>query len=356
MSSLVEFELWARNSWPAFDVVGESYHEPAIRALFRPPIGQAGQELILRAVLVPEPNNRYDRNAVMVVVQGQHVGYLPKEAASAYQPMIAQLNRQGFAAVTPCRVWASEYESFDSIDLRGRSRTKMVLSASVRLVLDEWWMCVPANLPPLVPHVLLPQGSALQVRKEEEHQERLRPLLRPQGEAWAYATLGVVVDVTARASKELVEIRIDGQRIGELTPSMSAEFIPIIRQLERAGKQTAARVVVKGNQIKADVVLYAQKASQLDASWIAANAPDPAATVAVPTPVNLPAAQPGPATPVPAAVPHLPIPPKPTRIAFNPPPGWPTPPAGWEPYPGWLVPADWPPAPADWVYWVLADT
>ncbi|MGN6300202.1 MAG: GmrSD restriction endonuclease domain-containing protein [Angustibacter sp.] len=37
---------------------------------------------------------------------------------------------------------------------------------------------------------------------------------------------------------------------------------------------------------------------------------------------------------------------------FNPPPGWPAPPAGWTPTDGWQPDPTWPPAPAGWSFWV----
>jgi RsiW-degrading membrane proteinase PrsW (M82 family) len=39
------------------------------------------------------------------------------------------------------------------------------------------------------------------------------------------------------------------------------------------------------------------------------------------------------------------------RAVFNPPPGWPAPPAGWEPPPGWQPDPQWPPAPPGWQFW-----
>jgi hypothetical protein len=38
-------------------------------------------------------------------------------------------------------------------------------------------------------------------------------------------------------------------------------------------------------------------------------------------------------------------------MAVVPPPGWPTPPAGWQPFPGWEHDPSWPPAPPDWPWW-----
>lgn len=353
VSGLVEFELWGRNKWPSRKVVGESFHESAIRSLFPAPFGERSRELTLRAALVTEPGNKVDPYAVMVIAGGQHVGYLARDDARAYQPVVMGLRQQGLLAVTDCRVYAWDREEWLGTDRRGHDVTKQVLEADVTLVLDDWWMCVPANLPPAVSHTLLPQGSAIQARREEDHQVALRPFLRAEGEAWVYATLGVITDQSTRTTKELVEIRIDEQRVGELTPAMSAEYIPIIRQLEQSGRATAARAIVKGNQIKADVVLYAAKTSQLDAQWIAANAAAPAAATGAAALVrqagvgrdHLPEPSRG----------HEPVPPKPTRIRFNVPPGWPAPPDGWEPQPGWTPAPEWPTAPTGWAYWIASD-
>lgn len=40
---------------------------------------------------------------------------------------------------------------------------------------------------------------------------------------------------------------------------------------------------------------------------------------------------------------------------FNPPPGWPQPPAGWHPPTGWEPDAAWPAPPPGWVLWVPED-
>lgn len=65
-------------------VAGESFHEDAIRAAESSSPGSP-----LAAVIVPEPDNAHDPNAVAVYVNGQHVGYLPRETARRAQPAIA---------------------------------------------------------------------------------------------------------------------------------------------------------------------------------------------------------------------------------------------------------------------------
>jgi len=352
------------------EVSGESHREKEIESLFPAGVDEAGSEIESRVALVPEPTNRFDRNAVMVVAAGRQVGYLPKEITGDYQPVLLGLQQQGFQPVTDGRIWAAERDEFQGLDKRGEAITRSHVVARVTIVLDDWWMLVPSNLPPAPAYLLLPHGNAIQVQKEEEHQDALRPYLRQQGEAWVHATLHAVTDRSTRAEKELVELQIDGNLVGQLTPRMSAEYLPIIHELESRGMLTCAKAIVRGNQIKAEVVLHAQKASQLDANWLAANLPTSSALRVASTTPSLapsvsesvlpigtrtqeatlegnPAVTPGSAPAQPA-----PIPPRPSRIVFAAPPGWPAPPDGWEPPVGWAPPPDWPPAPPGWSFWV----
>ncbi|MDN5770985.1 MAG: HIRAN domain-containing protein [Microlunatus sp.] len=370
-TALVEFELWGRGDWPRREVVGESFHAEEIRSLFPAQMPEGGQELILPAALIPDPQNIHDHNAVRVSVQGCDVGHLSREDAAGFQPVLLALTSRGFLPVTRARIWAYEYDEWVGTDRRGRDVTRTSFKASVSLALDEWYLCVPVNQPPMEAHTTLPFGSAIQVRKEENHQDVLRRYVTRQGECWVYGTLHCVTEQTARTTKEVVEVRIDGHRVGDLTPAMSAEYLPAIRELAARGRATAVRMIVKGNQVKADVVLHALKAHQLPADWIAEHLTDGVSSAArQPEDPQLGAPQttltmtttpevakssyvPDPATsnpPTPAR--DRVVPPKP-RVDFCTPPGWPTPPAGWEPQPGWLPGQDWPPAPVGWEFWQL---
>ncbi len=54
-----------------------------------------------RAVLVGEPDNKYDRNAIAVYADGVgHIGYLSRDDAVDYQPVFAALRARGSAAGT----------------------------------------------------------------------------------------------------------------------------------------------------------------------------------------------------------------------------------------------------------------
>ena len=76
------------------EVVGESHYQPAIRRVcgVSDPAQPVGHDCI--AALFPEPDNRYDPDAVMVQVDGEHVGYLRREDSAAYLPAIDTLGRR----------------------------------------------------------------------------------------------------------------------------------------------------------------------------------------------------------------------------------------------------------------------
>jgi hypothetical protein len=82
------------------EIVGESFQADHIRGL-RKRYHDGEFEIIL----VPEPNNLYDRNAVAVYVDGGQVGHLSRQMAPAWQPMIAAANAEGFIVAGVASIW-----------------------------------------------------------------------------------------------------------------------------------------------------------------------------------------------------------------------------------------------------------
>ena len=66
------------------NVVGESNYQPAIwRALGVEPAAEDDREHVLKVVLVHEPTNSYDPNAIAVrSLDGETLGYLPRAVAA----------------------------------------------------------------------------------------------------------------------------------------------------------------------------------------------------------------------------------------------------------------------------------
>ena len=76
-------------------VVGEGSYQPNLRALAGrlTPDGPTNTDFI--AALVPEPTNRYDRNAISVRIDGRVVGYLAREEAVRYRPIVEWAGARG---------------------------------------------------------------------------------------------------------------------------------------------------------------------------------------------------------------------------------------------------------------------
>ena len=141
---------------------------------------------------------------------------------------------------------------------------------SIRVDLAEPHMLIPANKPPAEGHQVLPVGAAIQVTGEENHKAAIIPYLNPHGECWVHATLHPLVEEGSRSRRTLAEVRIDGLPVGRLTPKMSGEVTPqSVSYLEELGRTTCVRAIVKGNRLKAEVVLYVLRAHKLPGRGLA---------------------------------------------------------------------------------------
>lgn len=123
---------------------------------------------------------------------------------------------------------------------------------------------LPMNDPPNVPYTVIPRSSIVQVTKEDEHSDALLKFVPATGCGALFVTLH---ESTGRAAsaKPVVEVRIDDQRIGQLTPQMSQRFLPMIRHLDARGLVTACWGDIKGSAVAAEVRIDGIKANEADA-------------------------------------------------------------------------------------------
>ena len=87
-TSSVEATLYEGHE--TLEVVGESRYQETLWRI----VGGRSREPVryeTHAILMPEADNKYDENAVAVVVQGQPVGYLSRDDAAAYRPGLRRL-------------------------------------------------------------------------------------------------------------------------------------------------------------------------------------------------------------------------------------------------------------------------
>lgn len=92
------------------EVVGETYAVKSIKRVFADnsmPITDRGNTLEeLQCILMPEPWNPHDPNAVAVLVDRHMVGYVPAELAADYSPPLGALAARGYLATGQARIWA----------------------------------------------------------------------------------------------------------------------------------------------------------------------------------------------------------------------------------------------------------
>ena len=85
------------------DVVGEGTYQQALSRLVGGKCKDGWDEEV-RARLVREPGNKYDRNAVKVEVDGALVGYLCRADAKAYQQALREVEKANAIAVCEARI------------------------------------------------------------------------------------------------------------------------------------------------------------------------------------------------------------------------------------------------------------
>lgn len=268
-STTVAFDLWGQRGWPRVEVSGESYRQKEIRQLFGHQPLSYGRELETIAQLVPEPGNRFDKNAVQVRVDGNLVGYLPRELAGDYAPVLGMVVDAGAAPQCAARVWASD-EVDVVFDRRGGSQ-EMVRGLRARVTLDlaEAHLIVPRNPVPAQPHAVLPTGSTVRASSDESFMPGLRAWATPEGSCAVHLTLARFDQQMARSKKSLIQVVLDGVPVGRLTPKMSNEFLPLVDELAAGGALTVCRGMLRGNDLKMDVSLHAAKVTQLPDQWLA---------------------------------------------------------------------------------------
>lgn len=250
-SNSIMVEAWYRSTSPSFDVVGESYYYQAIRALLPPIRSEYGEEIQLPLTLVHDPSNPYDPNAIDVVASTGKVASFSQEDAERYAPTLAKLQRAGVAVWTTGRIWGGRHGDGS-------------FYGSVRLCLEAPSLLLPVNDEPS-DAVMLPPGKSIKPSSKNFTPEPLAPYVVANDGHWVWVTLH---DPRLEGLSGDVVIRIDGKDIGTLTPKYSAAMRPAVAFIHERGMTTAARAIVKGNQLTTDLSIYCKRAAEITDDWL----------------------------------------------------------------------------------------
>ncbi len=254
------FNISARGE-ARLDIVGENFREEQISTVIggRPKLDQ---ERVWEGVaeLVPEPDNPHDSNAVSVRVDGIVVGYLDRATAREYFASVSLFTRSGVVPEVNIRIWA--------VTRWSTRRSREELKSSVRLALPAPHRLLPKNAPPPGEHALIPRGRRIQVTGEQEHLDVLRKYVDPKSVDDAIVvTLHPIEISRSRSSLVILEVRLDGQRIGQLSPVTSESLRPLVDEAASQGATAAAWAQMTGSRLAAEVVLDVMRAEEIPDSW-----------------------------------------------------------------------------------------
>lgn len=255
------YRLLTVSNYANYEIVGEDYRESSVIAALgglEPNIEKTLDDVL--TFLIPEPENPYGHgNAVMVWMNGHHIGYLSNDDAERFCPVLNDIISAGYLPVTSGRLWGVSRYTYER---------KLRHHLYARVALNEPEQLVPTNDPPVGAYSLLPWGSAIQVTKEADHLAELTNHLHGP-DSYAIATLRPAIRKLKNGTeREYVTVHLDGDEIGELTPTMSERVLPTIRHLLDLELKAAAWARVKGSALAIEVTLHAAKAHEIPDSWL----------------------------------------------------------------------------------------
>lgn len=99
----IEGTHWPESGGCDFNVVGESYYQPAL-AKIAGDHGEKGCRKMCVATMVLEDDNPYDNKAVRVDVDGMTVGHLSREDARSYRRRLGSMGLTGETMTCAARI------------------------------------------------------------------------------------------------------------------------------------------------------------------------------------------------------------------------------------------------------------
>lgn len=267
-----KYEL-PKTSYQLVDLVGEYYHSDAIReAIGGFPETGGSEQTDVQVELVPEPDNPYGRQgqAISARINNKVVGYLSNDDAARWHRELHRIVASGVVPVTQGNVlayWRTSYEERRS--RFSQDQPAFELETNIRIRLPEPGYLVPLNVQKFENLSVLPWGNALQVTGEDEHLDHLVQYVPMSGEGMVVLTLHRITHTLKNGSvRDLVEVRLDGRRVGQLTPASSSHFLPTIDHADDMGKSLGVWAKLQGSSIAVELTVHGARAKELSDDWL----------------------------------------------------------------------------------------
>ena len=202
-------------------VAGTSYRQRALRELMGGRVATDGDyddAVPVEAVLVPEPGNPYDVNAVRVDVDGVKVGYLSGGNAERQRPVLDRLwSQRGALGVCPGRIIGGGDRYYGvRLHVNTQSSRPVLVNSADGLTMVEPYRMVS-------------------VTRTKEHQGVLERAVgevdADEGGMYPRVVCGLSTGVVAGgkyAGEPCIAVLVDGETVGELTAKMSARHMPLL--------------------------------------------------------------------------------------------------------------------------------
>ena len=197
------------------------------------------------AHLVPEPSNPYDPNAVMVTLSGLTVGYLNRGDALQYHQLVTDsISRSGIAAVV-ARVKGGWDRGGGDVGSFG---------------IDLYFSDRPDAAAPPAPDEFRLRGSAtVSVSGEEHFQETLSSITKGSRLVYSYPAVAQLIPSPGnphlKDAAGILEVHVDGNVVGFLTPAMSARFDRVSALASSLGKRlTCSASIFQGSKAGAEII------------------------------------------------------------------------------------------------------
>lgn len=245
-----DVSAFARGFDDQHEVKGTYFYGDTLNSLFDVEGGVDNQEFFVPVTLVPEPDNPYSTQGHTISVRWRDkvIGHIASGTSDNYQS-IRRVAASGFDAQTKARIWTNKKYNGER-------------DFWIKVQLPNPDLLIPLNDPPVDGFTLLPPGSAIQVTKESDHIDVLSDYIPVSGTGQVLVTLHII-EAGVRKTWECIEVRLDGERVGELSKASSEKYTAAVRHFDDLGLSTVSRARIQGSSVAVEVVLQSAKSHEL---------------------------------------------------------------------------------------------